>query len=510
MRIFLPVLLLACLPLSAMAETPDSCTAKGTVEYGAKIISTMGSGTFAPQYIHANRQGILSSNANAILDLKVEKRTDLSKRFNWGAGVEFAGGLNNAVEYQRYSPSDGWYGHDMHARRLMLQQLYAEVKWRGVFLTGGLKEQWSPLVNHNLSSGDLLFSGNAASMPEVRAGFVDFQNIPLTNRWLQIYGQISYGWYTDSDWWSTQTNRWNEHINRNQKQSYKFGYLRTRPDMPFMATVGGQCVTVFGGTARYYKHGEVYRVRDNGNRLRDYAEAFLPVKMGREGFLYGNTIGTWDLKLRYRFRSGDELSAYAQFPWEDGSGMGKMNGWDGLWGLEYKAPANGWVDGAVVEYIDLTNQSGPLHWDPADFPGSTLLPQATGADDYYNNVFYNAYAHYGQSIGSPFVKAPIFNTDGYVGYLYNRCRGFHAAVTGSPVTGLRYRVMAGYSKGYGNGFVSLYKPVDNFSMLLEVNYLIPRVKGLGVKVAFGLDHGRLLGNNSGAELTISYDGAFKF
>ena len=94
-------------------------------------------------------------------------------------------------------------------------------------------------------------------------------------------------------------------------------------------------------------------------------------------------------------------------PWEDGSGIGKLNGFDGLYGIEYSSGNKSIINGAVVEYLDFTNQSGPIHWAPNDFPGTTIKVQATGADDYYNNYAYNGYQYYGMSIGSPFIKSPL-------------------------------------------------------------------------------------------------------
>ena len=58
----------------------------------------------------------------------------------------------------------------------------------------------------------------------------------------------------------------------------------------------------------------------------------LPSKDGGEGFVSGNHLGTWDIKAGYAFANGSELSAYCSRLWEDGSGIGKLNGWDGLSG----------------------------------------------------------------------------------------------------------------------------------------------------------------------------------
>lgn len=41
--------------------------------------------------------------------------------------------------------------------------------------------------------------------------------------------------------------------------------------------------------------------------------------------------------------------------------MGKQNGLDGLWGIEFKINRPLVINNIVIEYYQTTNQSGPLH-----------------------------------------------------------------------------------------------------------------------------------------------------
>ena len=66
--------------------------------------------------------------------------------------------------------------------------------------------------------------------------------------------------------------------------------------------------------------------------------------------------------------------------YDDFSGMGKFNGWDGLWGIEYKKKDNQLISGLVLEYFQSTNQSGPMHG-----LDDSEVKKTGGADDYYNN-----------------------------------------------------------------------------------------------------------------------------
>ena len=45
--------------------------------------------------------------------------------------------------------------------------------------------------------------------------------------------------------------------------------------------------------------------------------------------------------------------------------------------------------------------------------------------------------------------------------------------------------------------------------MIEAAYQCPMVKGLAIKAAFGLDHGKLYGNTAGGMLTVSFNGPIK-
>lgn len=494
------IILLCVLAVRALHATDPS-----EVRFDAELLNTAGAGDFAPYYFTANRFGTLTQSANVLLDLRGVKTIDKSRRFSWGAGIEALGGWSEKTLYSHFTPTQGWVERDLNGSHANLQQLYGEVKFRGVFLTAGMKQRGSALLDNELSSGDLTQSANARPLPEVRMGFIDFQNIPFTQGWVQIQGEVGYGRYTDFNWLEDHFNTYTGHIVKGSINNYKRCYFRTRPAERFSVTVGAQCVTVFGGTRYQYERGEVVETRKFSKSLRSFVEAFLPVSKGLEDFRLGNTLGSWDLMARYTLpKDAGEVKAYFQWPWEDGSGIGRRNGFDGLWGVQYTRHTAGWLTNVVVEYLDLTNQSGPLHWAPGDRPGTTITGEATGADDYYNNAYYNSYANYGMAMGSPFVKSPLFNLDGYPAFANTRMRGGHLAVSGAPDSRLSYRAMISYRKAWGNGYIPVAKSLHSTSVMIEASYRLPQVNGLAVKAAFGLDHGTLLGNNSGGLLSLSY------
>ena len=89
----------------------------------------------------------------------------------------------------------------------------------------------------------------------------------------------------------------------------------------------------------------------------------------------------------------------------------------------------------------------------------------------------------------------------------NRFKAWHFGIAGNPTDELSYRLLATWQKGWGtydNPFTYMQR---NFSMLAEAEYnLNSIVKGITVKGAFALDRGSILGDNTGAQLSIIWNG----
>ena len=492
-----------------LAAVPLALSAQYKIDYEGSLTAVGASGDFAPYYISSLHHGRFSQPYTIQAEAAAWRPMEMDKRFTYGFGIDLIANAASATAYERYDvDTKSWYTHDVRPSAAWIQQLYGEVKYRGVFLLAGLKEHDSALLNQRLSSGDLVESGNARPMPEVRIGFVDFQDIPLTNGWVQIQGEVGFAKMLDDGWRRDQYNYYTNQIVTNEWYNYKRCYFRTNPRQPFSVTVGMQAAAIFGGDLTYYNKGVIFRQWDSKVTLKDFFHNFFPTPDGSEGFYSGSHLGSWDFKARYKLRDRSEVSAYFSWPWEDGSGIGRMNGWDGLWGLEYKGTACDHLSGLVVEYLDFTNHSGPMHYAPADWADTTLDHQVTGADDYYNNHHHNPYCYFGQSIGSPAFMAPIYNLDGYPGFLANRMRGVHVAAEGNVVHGIDYLVKGGYRKAWGNGKFLLPAPLHSASFLVEAAWRPAKLNNLKVTGALSWDIGNMPTRGFGAMLSVKYDGHF--
>lgn len=497
--------LISAIPLRADYEIP----------WEATTTVNAGSGHFAPYYIMSNRGGLTTQPVSIYETARLFRTVSTGKRFDYGFGAEGSAGWSSPTAYTRFNGSEP-VAVDRRQPYILLQQLYGEVKFRGMFLTVGMKRNDRSLFDSPLGTGDITLSDNARAIPQVRIGFIDFQNIPFTGKWVQIQAEAAYGKFMDRRWLEDHFNYDNSFITTGNWFHYKRCYFRTNPDKPFSVTVGMQHAAQFGGDYRAYEGGVLIYNHKSHVGFKDFVDVFVQ-KKGSSGstdgdrqYYNGNHLGSWDLKARYRFRNGSSLTAYFQWPWEDGSGIGKLNGFDGVWGLSYEAPGKAIINGAAVEYIDFTNQSGPIHWAPDDHPGSGIGGNATGADDYYNNFYYNGWANYGMSLGTPFISAPVYNRNGYMRFADNRIRGFQAGLSGNAVDNLEYRILASHRTSWGTPLIPRDHKLHDFSMMLEACYRFPKIEGLSLKGAFAFDSGSLCGTNVGLLVSLSYSGLIKF
>lgn len=487
-------------------------SAQDSLSYSAAAIGNASTGKFAPYFIGSLNGGRIVRKASALADLSVKVDIDRSRRFSWGAGAEFLAGFSTANKYDRWDEAEkAWTQTQNRPAPIWIQQLYGEIKFRGVFLRIGQKDHHSALLDERLTSGDLTRSANARGIPGAEIGFIDFQDIPFTNGWVQIDGVVEYGKYTDNGFRRQQYNYYSWMLATDIWYTYKRCYFRTKPSMPFSITIGMQTAGQFAGVTHYYREGVLARTDTRGFRFIDIFKMFLPVQGNGNAFYEGNSLGSWDFKARYRLPSKDEISFAFEWPWEDGSGIGRMNGFDGLWGLYYTSSRKGIVSGAAFEWLDFRNQSGPIHWAPGDDPGTTITGEATGGDNYYNNDTYTAYTNYGMAIATPFLVSPIYNLNGYPAFMYCRARGIHAAVTGYVSPKLEYTLKYSWQQAWGTGRIPRSTSLVDNSLLIRADWdASSLLEGFKATAELAFDAGNLRGNNFGFMLGVKYTGGFKF
>lgn len=483
------------------------------VEYSTEAAVHASTGIFAPHYMTANRYGTVANASGGYLRAGAFITMDTTQRFSYAAGIDLMG------IYETTSPTRRWNGEQfttiqVRPQIFRIQQLYADIKYRSLFLSVGMREKAheNPITNLRLSSGNLILSGNSRPIPQIQIGFHNYVDIPFTQGWAQIRGEIAYGKFLGDKYLKDHYYQYSSFITTNVYYHYKVFYIRSNPRMPFVFTFGLEDGVQFGGDTDTYRNGQLISSERAPINLKAFAQAFLP-SQGDENahhsdqlFVYGNHVGAINIAAEYRFRDNSQLRAYTQWIYEDGSGMAKLNGMDGLWGLAYHTHRPSPVSDIVIEYIGLNNQSGSIPWQPTDLPGTQVTTGTSGGDDYYNNYHYNGWQQAGFGVGSPMSPSIMYNTDGYMRFLNTRVRGFHAALQGYITPQLQYLAKASYSQAWGTPFIPAKEDRCNTSAYVEVVYTPTQLKGWKFCGAAAMDIGNLYGNNYGISISVVKSG----
>ena len=425
------------------------------VEYG----TTLHTGDNTPLWQVSNQQGLTSLDNNTYIRGGISYKHQLGKwKFEEALDLVAAAGFSTTS--------------------FIVQQAYVDIryKWFGFF--AGSREQNSPLLNQELSSGGMTWSGNARPIPQVQIGIPEY--VQLLPR-LGLKGEISYGWFTDNKYQREQVGEkyW---YTKSIKYHHKEGFLRIGiPKGKWQLELGMTLDTQFGG----YKIGGS-ESGDLGNGWKDYVRVFFPGHGREDGpvgehlAFQGNFLGSEYIKMTYRPKEDFSISAYLDNHFDDFSAMAKLNGWDGLWGVEYKSNHRQAINGIVIEYLQTTNMSGPLHGLQNSVVGKT-----GGADNYYNNGYYPGWAHWGMAIANPLIASPIYNKDGDMSFKYNRVKALHLGWSGDISSEWRYVAKLSHNRTWGTPHRPIPDILENFStfasfylLLLTMNYIQTEIDGV--------------------------------
>ena len=479
-----PLLALAAVslfPSVAKAEWNDS------IRYHGEIGINIAGGEHTPFWLMNNKYGLSSvERNNGYLRLGAFHDMDTTRRLTWGAGVDLAVAARFSSVF-------------------VVQQLYAEAKYRCLNIMAGSKEMSGFISNSDLATGNLTYSGNARPIPQVRVGIFDYADFWGTKGWFAVKGYIAYGKFTDNRWIESWVNK-NSKYTLNTLYHSKAIFFRggNTKKFPLEFELGLEMATQFGGQS--YSNGHVTYMPHG---WKNFIKALIPMKggddtpAGEQVNVEGNMLGSWNFALAWKPKSDWSVKLYYQHFYEDHSMLFFDYPWkDGLWGVEAKFPKNRWISEAVYEFIYNKDQSGSVYWDHTP----EINEQVSGRDNYYNHGIYNGWQHWGMGIGNPLIISPIYNANHSLSFLSNRMWGHHLGFKGQPLDELGYRVLASYQKSWGTYEMPFPETKTSFNLMAEVTYKPKKLKGWQADLAFGMDSGPLIGNSYGAMLKISKTG----
>ncbi|MBR1754986.1 MAG: hypothetical protein IJ739_00470 [Bacteroidaceae bacterium] len=489
-------LLLCLLPAAAQAAERDSTRRHWLAETTLTIeaSATAASGDYAPLWLTANRYGLSSTDPYsgygriaATRDISHDAARDW--RFGYGLDVAVAAG---------------------HERVGIIQQAYVEAAWKCLKLTVGAKQQPMETKNAELSSGALSAGINARPVPQVRLD-IDWFSFPGTKGWWQWKINGSYGLMTDGRWqesWAAEGTRYAKNTRYHEKALYwQFG----RKDIfPLTYEIGLRMMAQFGGASynvqsiRVNNYQKTTYQHENG--LRAYWDALLcrgsDATDGSNPNVSGNHLGSYVMQLKYHGEKWQARAYWERF-FEDHSMLTVQYGIrDMLIGAEVTAPQNPFISSAVLEFLNTTHQSGAVYHD-----ATHSIPDAyAGRDNYYNHLHYAGWQHYGQTLGNPLLTSPLYNEAfGYSHVLHfynNRVKAWHVAIAGDPTPEWHWRLMASFSRNWGCYVPPLPEMKRQAYTFAEVTYKPAWAPGWQGVVGVGYDHGGLIGNSVGGQLTI--------
>lgn len=389
-------------------------------------------------------------------------------------------------------------------------QLYAGVKWRHLALDLGMKHSeklymanTATLGSISATSGNLIMSGNARSMPGYTLSLkpLDF---PGTKGHLQIAG--AFGDYLMTD------------------RRYEGRTLTHNTQFYLIGNAGPVSITI----------GLDHWAQWKGGSFTDYLRVITGSSAGSNGTksdrmnVIGNQLGAEKIAVTYR-GNGWQAGFRHDIPYDDKSGMIFKNFPDGVNTLSFSFDdKDRWVTDVVYEFQYTMFQSGSQHDAEVDEQGNPIPWRPglnfVGGDNYFNNgEFKSAWTHYGMTIGDP-LFFPKGTKDGSwsrntvtEGVENNRIKSHHIGISGKIARRVPYRLMATYSMCYGTygkpyaGESQLGKPWGtvketplnqfSFGFNCEIPFL-HNVLCLVPGVYF--DRGQVLGNSFGATLGLRY------
>lgn len=350
-----------------------ACTFPGYGQFLDSFRISIGTvGTFAqedyqPHWLVSNRFGAISEQQQ--YDASTYAGFSNTHLFRKKKATDSAGGTYPAGPYIKYGIRAF---NNNHFQDFTVQEGYLKAGFNNWELRFGRIMEVPGEVDQDLSSGSLGLGNNALPIPKIGIVLTRYSNIPFTNGWVQVKGQLSHGWFGN--------NRYMKEAFYHEKALYlRFGKER------FKFFMGMQHFGEWAG-----RRGEIKLERS----WKGFWDVFF-AKTANDGSVdpsfdpnrAGDQRGIFEFGFDYDFNNAS-LHFYNQTPFESGNGINIKN-IDRLAGLSITSKnKNSILKKVLLEFI-YTRQM------------EDYAPPAT-RQTYYNNGYYRTGWEYeNRVIGSP-------------------------------------------------------------------------------------------------------------
>ena len=457
--------------------TNDSLIGGDELHYNAGIKAVVSSGQYTPFWIQSRTHGDISSmpmSGNIHAGISKEATRD-DRWFDYDFCVELTGRIQGPQPsaLQRVTPTVTGY----------FNQLYAHARLYIIDITAGICPMIYETEDTLLTSGSLLFSGNAHPLPRISIGIERWTAFPGLFGYVEVKGGLTHGWAND-----------NVYI---EKSKIHHTYMGMRLGGRLPINIGYE----FHHAAQWGGYSPKYG--DLGNDFNSFMDAVLVraggVMKNDQLNAHGNHLISQHLSIIGKWEQW-RVCAYWQNMSEDNPaliGFGQ-NITDGLWGLSIKQQQWPFINALTIEYLNTTSQSGPWH----DRDGLCYA----GNDNYYRNgVYSNGWNYFYRTIGTPFITSPLYNTNGTLYTMNSRVKMFHIGLRGD-IYGYQWRTLVSYARNYGNDNTSAQMVNHNTAWMVEVYKHVQKAWGLDFGIQLAGDIGDQFDNTFGVLLSIKKSG----
>ncbi|GAB3271316.1 capsule assembly Wzi family protein [Larkinella harenae] len=431
-----------------------------------------------PFWLRANQNGIVplegpfgTLRGSLMRDYKPDTTRFRKRRFDWGAGIYAAANLGKTSQF-------------------LLPEYYAKVRYGQIELWAGRRREVYGIGDTTLTSGFVIWSGNALPIPKVQlqtAGFVPIGG--FVKKLVAVQAGYAHGWFNAP---------YIQNAFLHQKYLYgRFG----KPHWPVKVYAGINHQVQWGGHADYLRGSPFAANGKLPSSFNDYVSLLLArypkdlVNNQQTAFdgenRVGNHIGSIDYAVEWTHSRANFL-LYYQHLYEDASGVVFLNFPDGLWGIRYRnrtlSNSRFRLNGAVLEWLPTTNQSGPVFDQTAQYQGG---------DNYFNHGQYReGWSYFSRTIGTPFIAPRADFTARvreYIGggfFPNNRVNVWHLGLDGTLYQ-VRLNARASLSRNYGTFNEPYSPPFRQFSGLLSAQFALPRISNTVLTASSAIDQGDL-------------------
>ncbi len=431
-------------------------------DYSVQTGAILTSGKQTPFWLLSNQYGLITPDKfNGWIKLGFKTSLLTEKIFDYDYGFEIIGRQSNNIN------------------KLYLHQAYFRLKYHFVdFQIGSIEEKFGNQDN-SISSGGLLWSGNARPMPKISLIIRDYTPVPSTRGFVEFKGGISHGWFG------------NNQFVKNALLHHKHLYIQLGGKLPVHIHYGIHHFAQWGGFSADTSIGQMPKGFD------DFIRVFLAkpgdenAPVGEQKLILGNHLASRNLGFDIDFK-GLKFTFYSQTLFEDKSSeyWGIINK-TGLRGISFHLKdKDRLINGFVYEFVNITSKQDPKN--------------------YFNHSYYRfGWTFHGMTIGTPMITSPIIlkNTDTEGGYIWNNEVTAHHLGLEGKYRNMQYKFFATYSLNSGTPSYPYDPALTQFSFLLEILLSNKLPLGIQAGLTIGYDSGDLLGNNTGLGISLVKQGS---